>query len=291
MKKTIENFLFKVLPKKQFNKIKSKYRKVKKKVYSPLGILDLERVFKEDMGIKEGDTVFVHASVAKLNLNFAPEKVLKLLLDIVGENGNLLFPSWHFSERAEDFFNSNPPIFNIKKTRSKMGFLSEYARLQSFSFRSLHPTNSTVAIGVDAEILTQDHHKDIYPLGKKSPFYKVLKKNSKLIGLGVDVNNLTYFHCIEDVLKNEFPMECRKSVPKNIEVINSQGERVIVKTLLSSKKIRNRKPVEFAEKFLSKRACNQFNLRGNQFFVCDTQQFFEEVKQQAKKNNTIYSVL
>ena len=58
--------------------------------------LKLERlitILKENLNIKKNDIVFIHSSVDNLNLDFPFYKIINIILEIVGENGTILFPS------------------------------------------------------------------------------------------------------------------------------------------------------------------------------------------------------
>jgi aminoglycoside 3-N-acetyltransferase len=129
-----------------------------------------------------------------LNIDFSPFKVLQILIDLVGPEGTLIFPAWHFNYRAEDYLKKEN-IFDVKLSPTVMGLLPELARRHSSAFRSAHPTTSIVAIGKYAKELTEDHEKSIYPCGEMSPYYKMMKYDAIIVGLGVTSHFVSFVHC------------------------------------------------------------------------------------------------
>ncbi len=129
-----------------------------------------------------------------MNIDFSPFKVLQILIDLVGPEGTLIFPAWHFNYRAEDYLKKEN-IFDVKLSPTVMGLLPELARRHSSAFRSAHPTTSIVAIGKYAKELTEDHEKSIYPCGEMSPYYKMMKYDAIIVGLGVTSHFVSFVHC------------------------------------------------------------------------------------------------
>jgi len=51
-------------------------------------------ILTNDLGITDGDTVFIHSSIDHLNLGFPVGNVFSILQRIAGERGTLLFPTY-----------------------------------------------------------------------------------------------------------------------------------------------------------------------------------------------------
>ncbi len=289
MIKLINKIIIKIFPPQIAWKLKNKYRSLRSSFLPKISKRDLQKILSDQMGLKRGDTVFIHSSITKLNLGFPAEDILDMLLSVVGQEGTLLFPCWHFRSRAEDYLNSTNKIFNIRKTHSKLGFITEQARRHKDALRSLHPTNSVVAIGKHAKELTEDHHLDIYPCGEKSPFFKMMKYDAKIIGLGVSVENFTFCHCVEDVMKDTFPVKTRNDKKYDVKVIDVNGIEDNVTTLVASKNIQDRNLVRFFKKNISYSACKSFSYKHSDFFIADSIKAFDEIKNLALEGKTIYN--
>ena len=93
----------------------------------------------------------------------------------------------------------NKEIFNVKKTISKMGILSEYIRNQSKSLRSIDPLLSVCIYGKNKNLIKNISKNSI---GKGSHFDKIHNSNNvKFIFFGPSVGScFTYIHYIEKLL-------------------------------------------------------------------------------------------
>jgi aminoglycoside 3-N-acetyltransferase len=167
--------------------------------------------------------------------------------------------------------------------------LPEIARMEEDAFRSLHPTNSVVAIGKYARELTQYHQETIYPCGEKSPFYEITKYNGIIIGLGVSVDRLSFVHTVEDVMKEEFPLKTRTDKVYECRVIDKYGNSTLVKTLVASKEIKDRNVKRFMKLYIPKDICKHLTYKGVSFFMADSKRLFEEMVILVKEGKTIYS--
>ena len=278
-----------IFPEYLINKIKYKYRKFCRKLHKPLSEECFRNILVQKLGIKKGDTLFIHSSMDFLNINFSPFELLKLLIDAVGKEGTLIFPAWHFNYRAEDYLQDENSIFDMKHSPTVLGLLPELARRMPDAHRSIHPVNSIVAIGANAKEIVAGHEQDIYPCGVSSPYYKMLKYNAKILGIGVNSLFLSFVHCPEDVMKNDFPLQTRTDKSYFGKVKLANGEVINVETLPAHKNIQNRNVPKFLKKYVSKSIYSEHKIRGNIFFIADANALFNRMIELAKQNKTIYS--
>jgi aminoglycoside 3-N-acetyltransferase len=284
----VGKIILKYLPFGYYRKIRNWYRDLIKSIHKPLSESDFRSILSGKLGIGYGDVVFVHSSVDKLNLGFNPYRVLSILQEITGTEGTLLFPSWHFTERAEDYLRSGR-IFNVKKSPSALGLISELARRFPEAKRSLHPTNSITAIGKHADFLLNDHGSSIYPCDETSPFYKMMAFNAKIIGIGVSAEFLSFVHCPEDVLKGEFPVKTRSTEGCSATVIDFSGISHEIVTLYADKAITKRDINKFLKLYAQAGVAKNFRIRGNSFFNANAKGLYDLIIQKAKEGITIYS--
>ena len=83
-----------------------------------------------EMGVTPGATIMVHASVDDLarrvpELN--PLEIVRLLEELVGEEGTIVVPTFPFQGRQIDYVRSDP-VFDVRRTPSQMGLLTEMFR-------------------------------------------------------------------------------------------------------------------------------------------------------------------
>jgi aminoglycoside 3-N-acetyltransferase len=270
-------------------RLKQWFRSFKKKTNPQLSKAEFVHLLKSNLGIKQGDVVFIHSSMRNLYLDFDKGDVLNVLSEVVGPDGTLLFPCWQFNVRAEDYIRENDIVFDLKKTPSAMGKIPDVLRADPKAFRSFHPTNSVVAIGKHARELTTGHETDIYPCGEASPWHKMLRYPSKIIGLGVTVDNLTFVHAIEDKMRDTFPVKTRNPEVYSCKCIDATGDVRYIDTLVASKAIGHRNVYDFFKKHVSARIYRDVKMKNMTFFSLDAVPAFDELTALALKNKTIYS--
>jgi aminoglycoside 3-N-acetyltransferase len=179
--------------------------------------------FYNQIGIEKGDTLFVHSSLRNLGyiLNGA-EEIISSLVEFIDckESGTLMMPSFPNQVFGYDYLKENK-FFDVNKTPSKMGVITEFFRQKFDCFRSYHPTHPVIAFGKKAKFYTSNHHKDITPFSKNSPFYKITQNQGKILLLGVKYDTLTSFHLLEDAVE-DFIFKIYADEIFNIEILDNK---------------------------------------------------------------------
>jgi len=284
----IADILYRIIPNQWFACLSKQYYKLLKKWHTQINENQFQELLETKLEIKKGDTVAVHSSVNKLNINFSVYNLLNILLEVVGDEGTLLFPNWHYTGRAEHYLKNPNSVFNVNNSPSMLGILSELARRHPKAYRSCHPTAAVCAIGKHAEVLLDSHHLDIYPCGKESPWYKMLKYNPKIVGIGEKVVSLSFIHCVEEVCYDQFPVKTLSDDLAEARVVLENGEEIIVKTRYGNGKVRKKDFVKFFKQHVSKQSCKMFQFKSMNFFTCNPALLFEEMLQLANKGITLY---
>jgi aminoglycoside 3-N-acetyltransferase len=266
--------------------VRRKVRDARLSAKSVLTETQLLDILVDELGVSKGDTVFVHSSIDQLNLGFPFYRVLTLLEDLVGPGGTLLFPTYPRLSSYE--FLSRGEVFDIKKTPSYTGILSEVARRRANAVRSLHPTKSVCALGAAAEELTHDHHKSPYPYDACSPYYRITDLGGKIVGLGVSTANLSFVHCIDDALKEDFPVQPYHPQLFAATCLDAAGNKVIVETYAHDLGKMNHNIPRFMRTQVSSETCVDLNLGGMKFFRADARKLFDEMCGLAVTGKTIY---
>jgi aminoglycoside 3-N-acetyltransferase len=165
--------------------------------------IDLKKNLKK-IGIKKNDTVYLGIDLGKTfksykELLFNSDKlsdvkkncsdiVLTCLKECVGSNGTIICPSFSFN-----FIKSK--IFNLKKTRSDLGYFENYFLNQKDIVRSLHPIYSLCVWGKKKKIVEPCGK---FSFGENSPFSNFLKFNVKFLNIGIKwIETCTYLHHLE----------------------------------------------------------------------------------------------
>ncbi len=152
----------------------------------------------KEAGIQEGDVVLLHSNIKrtfkrylKLGVRLTPQDILQSFINAVGSSGTLLLPLFNF-----DFTSGIP--FSINNTPSKMGALTEAARMHQLSVRTGHPIYSFAVIGSKSKQFSNIDNISGY--GHDSPFALLRELNGKIAVLDLpDQNSMTFYHYVEEM--------------------------------------------------------------------------------------------
>jgi len=169
--------------------------------FQPLYKANGKEIFSSDIiaalgkvGIKNGDTIFVHSDVSvfgKLAFPLGRELLLGALVEVlkraVGREGTLIMPTFTYSFCKGE-------IYDIDKSRSTVGALTEFFRNQSGVKRNFQPIFSVAAWGKNkANYLKTGKDSS----GKDSIFDKLLKGKGKIVFFGASFQSCTFLHFVE----------------------------------------------------------------------------------------------
>ncbi len=283
------DFLYKVLPSSQFKKLRKWYYGALQKRYKPLTEEQFRELLIDKLGLGQGQTVFIHSAISKMNLGFPVFKVLNILQEVTGAEGTLLFPAWQYQGSADEYLKQHPnAVFDVAKTPTAMGLLPELVRRHPGAVRSLHPTTSIAAIGKHAEELLSTHHLSLQPCGIQSPYYKMIPLHARIIGLGEKTVSLSFVHCVEDAMQGRFPMQTLEEQPVRLNVIDKERHSLEIETYLPSKNIQQRDIPGFMKKHITSDACRSIKFHGVNYFTVDAMLLFSEMQTLAENGVTIY---
>jgi len=211
---------------RRFNKIKKTKPVTKQDILNDL----------RKLGLKEGDIVLVHSSLSAIGyVEGSTDTVIDALLEAVGEDGTIMVPTFPFIDFMASYVKKNP-VFDVRRTPSKMGVITEKFRQRTESLRSCHPTHSVAAIGKQALFMTAGHENSYYPFDKSSPFWKLIEIKGYVLLLGVDYESMTVFRTFECIVSN-FTFEVYLEKPVELHVIDGEGREKTVVTKVQSPKV------------------------------------------------------
>ena len=158
-----------------------------------LTVEDLVEGFQK-LGVEQGDTLLVHSSYKSFGeVDGGPATVIHALEAALGTDGEgtLIMPTFNFD------FNKGVP-WDVRKTRSKMGALTEIVRMDPKAKRVFHPFYSFAILGKHAEMLGSLRYKSAYE--RDSVFGRLRDLDGKIMVIGLSYNNsMTFFHHIEQM--------------------------------------------------------------------------------------------
>lgn len=250
---------------------------------------DFARILTEDLGLTTGEVVYVGSSVDQLNLDFPFYEILHLIQDIIGPAGTVLFPTYPNRSPVSSFeYLLRGSVFDVRRTPSYTGLLSEFARRQRGAVRSLHPTKSVCAIGPDSVELTSTHQNSPYPYDTCSPYYKLVEHNARIIGLGVRTQYLSFVYTIDDALKANPPVRTYYPEIFPAKCVNYNGETVTVETYAHNMDMVVHDVPAFMKRHIRPDVCSDLTINGMKFFRADARRLFDTMLELAKAGITPY---
>lgn len=281
-----------ILPSRAISSLRrAKWERERRRVASlpPLGEQDFKNILVDALRLRSGDLVYVHSGMDGLNLSFPFYRILFLIQDVIGKEGTVVFPTYPNHRISSYEWLKQGNVFDVRRTPSYTGILTEFARRQRKAIRSLHPTKSVCAIGPEAKGLTATHHLSPYPYDTLSPYYKLIAGGGKIVGLGATTNYISFGYCVDDAFKEKFPVRVYHEEILAAPCINYDGESVIVKTYAHnmSTTVHPNMPKWF-ETYVSEEACRDLTLHGMKFFRADAPKLFAEMMELAKRDIIAY---
>ena len=167
-----------------------------------------------DTGLHDGDVVLVHSAMRTLGrVRGGADTVVSALLEVIGERGTLVVPTFTFVHEVED-----DPIIDPRSDPSEMGAITEAARTHPRALRSAAYRHSFAAIGRHAEVIAGvDPSLSVFDL--RSSFGVMLALNTQILMLGMTYASCTSFHFAEWLCEVPY----RRVIPLDVKVRRADG--------------------------------------------------------------------
>jgi aminoglycoside 3-N-acetyltransferase len=215
------------------------------------------------LDIRRGDSVMLHSAFAQHHgFRGTIEELTNVFLGAVGPEGNLLMVSLPFRSSSLQYL-STLKQFDVRRTPSMMGLVSEYFRRRPEVLRSLHPTHPMLAYGPKAGWLIADHESCKYPCGPGTPFEKIAELDGKAVFFNVPFATFTFFHYLEHRVSPGIPLSIYCDQPFQVPVIDRMGARRTVTTYVFSPEAIRRRRFHVLEDELRRRGLIRERRIGN----------------------------
>lgn len=184
------------------------------------------------LGVGAGDILLVHSSFdAFAGFNGKPTDVISTLQNLTGPEGAVLMPTLPFGGTAVEYVRQQP-VFDVRRTPSRMGLVTELFRRSTGVIRSVHPTHSVAVWGRDAAALAEGHHAAKTPCGICSPYARLLEMHGKIVFLGTGIDTLTFFHTVEELIEKRLPFSPFTEEVFHLQSRDHSGKIVATQTRL-----------------------------------------------------------
>lgn len=148
----------------------------------------------EQLGLGRGTKVMVHSSLRSFGwVEGGAEAVIQALMDLVGPEGLLLFPTFN---HGSPFLEGGEGIFDPLTTPTSNGRIPDTFWRRPDVYRSLNPTHPFAAWGREAERYIKDHHLTL-TMGEDSPLGLLAQEGGYQVHLGTTYACATAKHVAE----------------------------------------------------------------------------------------------
>jgi aminoglycoside N3'-acetyltransferase len=212
----------------RYHATRSKLRPLLQAVYGTFDTQDLRAHLEERIG-SEFEILMVHSSVNNMKPMYTdgPLDLLKMLIDFVGPHRTLAMPAFYFGDPKYGSTRetlANESRFDVRRTPSQMGLLTELFRRSKGVVQSRNPIYRISALGPMASDMTRGHEHTAQPNGIGSPFDFMDHHDTLVIGIGKTFEVLTHAHYAEEVLGAEFPVPRGPENPLPMTLVDGEDE-------------------------------------------------------------------
>ena len=194
--------------------------------------VDKDRLKKDlaELGLIPGDVVMLHSSLRSLGyVEGGARTVIEAIYEMISPGGTLIVPTYYqpggsilATCKMEGYY------FDPRKHGTGLGALP--AAFLNFPGvqRSIHPTHSVSAVGSKAKYVTESHHLASSIFGRLSPWDRCTELGGKILGLGISMGPVTFYHMLEDMELSKFPLPVRMKETYRIPCKDWLGNNILV---------------------------------------------------------------
>lgn len=238
------------------------------------------------------EILMVHSSISDMQPMYqgTARDLLDLLLGLVGPERTLAMPAFFFGHpelHNRDYYRKHPR-FDVRRTPSQMGLVTELFRRRPGVMRSLHPTHSVCALGPLADELLATHHLSPWSCGELSPFGVMGRRTTAIVGLGKEYyRSLTQVHSMEEVLGDQFPVPREPEEPLRVELVDRTGKVIpyeMARPLSSRVVLKTERLRDFARPG----DIDEWAFKGTILYVTTAAKVDAAVRSAARRGETLY---
>jgi aminoglycoside 3-N-acetyltransferase len=208
--------------------LRGRLRPLLRTIYGTFDSADLRNHLGKRLGM-DFEILMVHSSFNHMQPMYTDSALdlMKMLSAFCGEQRTLVMPAFYFGDPrlggAAATFRQNPR-FDIRRTPSQMGLVTELFRRSSGVVQSRHPVYRVAARGPLAAALTSGHEHAPSQAGPGSPFDFMARHNTLIIGIGKRYDVVTQVHHAEEMLVDRFPVPGTWGTPQEMVLIDGAEE-------------------------------------------------------------------
>jgi aminoglycoside 3-N-acetyltransferase len=243
------------------------------------------------LGIRAGDSVMFHSAFEEHHgFRGSLETLIDTLIESVGPEGNLLMVSLPYRTSALEYL-GNLKKFDVRKTPSAMGLVSEFFRRRNGVLRSAQPSHPVLAHGPKAAWFVEGHEACTFPCGPGTPFAKLREIGGKVAFFNVSFAYFTFFHHLEHVMQSSLPFQLYHDPPFDVPVIDREGKQILVPTLAFSRETLRRRRFDVLEAWLWKTGViRRSRVGASSLLLVDLKDVMDSVEEMTRRGILFYDL-
>lgn len=260
------------------------------RVFASYGPVELVAALRET-GIAAGDVVMLHSAFDPAHgFRGMSADVVDAYLEAIGPSGTLLMVSLPYRTSTLEYLKLGK-CFDVRRTPSAMGLMSEYFRRRPGVLRSLHPTHPVLAYGGDAARFVAGHEDCQHGCGAGSPFAKLLEADGKVAFFNVGFEYLTFFHHLEDRVAPRLPFPLYAEAPFDVPVVDSLGTARTVRAYAFSPEVLARRRFERLEQWVRERGLvREVRVGASRILAARVREIANTVEEMASRGEYFYDL-
>lgn len=257
-------------------------------VHGRFGVAELRAHLEQRIG-RDFEILMVHSSLNGMQPMYDASALdtVRMLVDFCGPERTLAMPAFYFGENGEGAraaFERNPR-FDLTRTPSQMGLLTELFRRLPGVRVSRHPVYRIAALGPLAEALTRGHEHATAPAGRGSPFEFMAAHDTCILGLGKPVQVLTQAHHTEQWMGDKFPLPSREATPLPMTLVERGVELPFV---LRSREVDGRFDIWRVRKLMAPGTLHEWTFHHVPMFATRAADVTRQLVEAARRGETLY---
>lgn len=176
------------------------------------------------LGVRQGDALMLHSGFSEAHgLRGTIDDLIGAFRTAIGPNGHLLMVSLPYRDATFAYLQRGKR-FDVRRTPSMMGMVSELFRRRPDVLRSLHPTHPILAQGPRAQWLVDGHEERVHPCGPDTPFARFAELDGAAVFFNVPFANFTFFHHLEHLVHERLPFPLYTAEVYETEIVDADGQ-------------------------------------------------------------------
>jgi len=261
-------------------------------IYGTYSANDLKAHLQKEVGT-DFEILMVHSSVNHMQPMYtgSPLELVKMLIDFCGPEKTLVMPAFYFGDpkigTVHETFKAQP-IYNLKRTPSQMGLMTELFRRSKGVLQSRHPVYRVAAFGPLAKELVAGHEYASGPAGFGSPFEYMAKHNTLIIGIGKSFHVMTQVHHVDEIMGESFPVPKTPKAQREKIHVTVIDEKEEIPVILSGAGLKWRFNIAKLPQLLHTDDLKFWSFHHTPLFAARAKQVTDSLTKAAKNNKTLY---